>query len=61
LALSNVANLPQEVAAALGLGASTAALVFDAYNEWKQQRDVVERNALYFYYRAQKHFDRFVA
>ncbi len=54
IAISTFASLPQEISASLGIGIPAAAIVFDAYDEWKKKNQTIESNLLYFYYRAQK-------
>ena len=52
--MSNLSSLPQEIAFSLGIGVASAAIVYDAYNDWKQKKQVVEQNLLYFYYQSEK-------
>jgi uncharacterized membrane protein YebE (DUF533 family) len=58
LVLSNLSSLPNGIACTLGMGISGGAIIYDAYNEWKQKNRVTEQNALYFYYRAGKSLDK---
>ena len=58
IALSRFSDLPEGLAATLGMGISSAALVYDAYKEWRKEQDVAERNYLFFYYGAGKRLGR---
>jgi len=48
--LSKASSLPEALVLGLGLSATAATLVYDAYSEWKAERREVEGNSLYFYY-----------
>jgi hypothetical protein len=54
IVLSQVSQLPEEIVLGLGVAASSAAVVYDAYREWEEKRKEVEKNQLYFYHQAQK-------
>ena len=58
LVLSNLSSLPNSIAYTIGMGISTAAIIYDAYDEWKQKNKATEQNALYFYYRASKSLEK---
>ncbi len=58
LVLSQLTSLPNEIAGGLGIGASTAALVYDAYKEWSEKQRAIEHNGLYFYYQVNKKLER---
>jgi hypothetical protein len=58
LAISKLSSLPNEIALSLGIGISSAAIVYDAYREWRQKERVIERNHLFFYYKARKRLSR---
>lgn len=57
LALSQITNLPHEIAIGLGASVNAAAIIYDTYNDWRNKQKEIERNGLYFYYRAGKKFD----
>jgi hypothetical protein len=54
--MSQFSALPDEVVMGLGLAATTtgAALIYSAYDEWRLDRQKIEQNNLYFYYRTGK-------
>jgi hypothetical protein len=54
LMLSQIPNLPSAISTSLGLTASASLLVYDTYKDWKSKQQNIERNGLYFYYRASK-------
>jgi hypothetical protein len=54
LVLSNISSLPGEIAVSIGAGVSALSVVYDAFEEWKQKKQTIERNTMYFYYRAGK-------
>jgi hypothetical protein len=54
IVLSQFSSLPDEIALSLGIALSSAAIVHDAYDEWKEKQMEIERNQLYFYHQAQK-------
>ncbi len=56
--MSQLSSLPDEVALSLGIGISSAAIVFDAYKDWKQKKQAIEQNHLFFYYQAQKRLSK---
>ncbi len=58
LAISSTSNLPEEIAASLGVGGATAALIINTYSKWKDKQRAIEGNSLYFYYGAQERMDR---
>lgn len=51
--MSQMSSLPAEYAYSLGIGSSLAAIVYDAYKEWKQKRQSIEQNQIFFYYQVQ--------
>jgi hypothetical protein len=55
IALSQIPTLPHEIAFSLGIGLSSAAIIYDTYEEWKKKQQTTEQNLLYFYYKAHKH------
>lgn len=58
LVISQLSSLPNEIALSLGVGISSAAIIYDAYREWKQEKQVIEQNQLFFYYEAQKRLSK---
>jgi len=54
LAISQFSSLPTELAASLGISLASASLIYEAYEEWARQNQVIEQNKLYFYYGAGK-------
>lgn len=54
LVLANISSLPGDIAVSIGAGVSALTVVYDAFEEWKQKKQAVERNTMYFYYRAGK-------
>jgi hypothetical protein len=54
LVLSQFPNLPGQIVGGLGIGAGTAALVYNAYNDWVSKQNSIEHNGLYFYYQTNK-------
>jgi hypothetical protein len=58
LVLSNLSTLPDGISYTLGMGASVASIVYDAYGDWKQKKNVTEQNALYFYYSTGKRLEK---
>ncbi len=58
LAISQLSSLPSEVALSLGVGISSAAIIHEAYKEWKQEKQAIERNQLFFYYEAQRRLSK---
>ncbi len=50
MGLSQLSSLPKELAASLGFGLGSAALLYEAYEEWKKNKQATEQNKLYFYY-----------
>jgi len=56
--MSHLSSLPDEVALSLGIGISSAAIVFDAYKDWKQKKQAIEQNHLFFYYQAKKRLSK---
>lgn len=54
LILSNISSLPGEIAISIGAGVAAMTVVYDAFEEWKQKKQAIERNTMYFYYRAGK-------
>jgi hypothetical protein len=49
--VSNVAALPKIACIALGYAPPIAGVLFDAYKERQRQKQALEQNQLYFYYR----------
>jgi hypothetical protein len=58
LVLSNISSLPDEIAVSVGAGLSALTVVYDAFKEWQQKNEAVERNAMYFYYRTGRYMAR---
>jgi hypothetical protein len=54
LTLSKTSSLPDEIGLSLGVGVSGMTIVYDAYKEWKEKKQAIERNSMYFYYQAGK-------
>lgn len=54
LVMSNLLSLPQEISLSLGIGVSSAAIIYEAYDEWKKKKQITEQNLIYFYYQANK-------
>ena len=55
IALSQIPTLPHEIAVSLGISFSSAAIIYDAYDEWKKKKQAIEQNLLYFYYKTRQH------
>jgi hypothetical protein len=53
--LSSLTNLPAVAAVALGTSTTVAITGHKAYKEWREDRKNMERNQMYFYYRAREH------
>jgi len=58
LAISQLSSLPSDIAFSLGIGIPSLAIVYDAYREWRQKGRMIERNHLFFYYKARKRLSR---
>ena len=58
IVLSQFSSMPDEIALSLGIAISSAAIVYDAYDEWKEKQREIEKNQLYFYHQAQKKLSR---
>ncbi len=58
LLLSGVAELSDIAATALGFGIGTAAVGGQAISEWRDKHRAIERNQLYFYFRAREEMAR---
>jgi hypothetical protein len=54
LMLGTVAELPDVAALALGSGTTSAMTARGAYKEWRESRDKIESNQMYFYYSARE-------
>lgn len=54
IAMANFTSLPQEIALSLGIGITSLAIVYDAYEEWLRKQKITEQNLLYFYYKTHK-------
>lgn len=54
LVMSQFSSLPDIVSQAFGVGLSSATIAYDAYREWRDKQREIERNGLFFYYRAGK-------
>jgi hypothetical protein len=54
LVLSQIPNLPNQIVGALGIGAGAATLVYNAYKEWSDKQNSIERTGLYFYYQSNR-------
>jgi hypothetical protein len=61
VAISPLSSLPETVSQAINSGAwiaptaaASAGVAFNAYQEWKQKRENIEKNDLFFYYQAGK-------
>lgn len=52
--LSKLSALPDEIMRSLGIAASSAVLVYDAYKEWRQKQQMIEKNGLFFYYQCRE-------
>jgi hypothetical protein len=50
--MSHWSDIPGVVAQAIGVGAASALVAFDAYKDWQEQHQTTEQNQLYFYYKA---------
>jgi hypothetical protein len=54
LMLGTVAELPDVAALALGSGTTSAMTARGSYKEWRESRDKIESNQMYFYYSARE-------
>jgi hypothetical protein len=54
LMLGSLAALPDVAALALSSGLTVAATGREAYKEWRDNHENIERNQMYFYYRARE-------
>ena len=52
--LSQTSSLPDEIAISIGASLSLLTVIYDTYKEWKQKKQTIERNTMYFYYQAGK-------
>jgi len=52
LLMSQLSALPHIISEALPIGVTSAAVAYDAYKEWQQNNEAVEKNCLFFYYKA---------
>jgi hypothetical protein len=60
LIISQVNALPEVLKHSVGLAAEVAApslvAIYEAFDDWRHDRTILEQNHLYFYYRAKKSF-----
>lgn len=50
MAISQLSELPRELATSLGAGIVSASILYKAYDEWIQNKKANEQNKLFFYY-----------
>jgi hypothetical protein len=55
--MSQLSALPAGIVQGLGITTASALIVYDTYNEWKQKKQAIERNYLYFYYHTGKRLE----
>ncbi len=58
IAISQFSTLPNELAASLGVGIASAAIIYEAYDEWMKKKISTEQNLLYFYYGVDKKLNK---
>jgi hypothetical protein len=54
MVMSQFSTLPGLLAQSLGIGLPAAALAYDAFEEWREERQQIEQNQLYFYHQARR-------
>lgn len=52
LLMSQLSAMPSVISQAIGVGAASGLVAYDAFKEWRKQQQTAEQNQLYFYYRA---------
>lgn len=58
MAISQFSSLPNELAVSLGVGTASAALIYEAYDDWARKKQATEQNLLFFYYGTEKRLNK---